>query len=183
MEIFLIRHTKPKIDPGIVYGQLDMPVDDSFDTEIHTIVKKLPKKPEMVITSPLERCSMLANKLCGDNYTTDPRILEYNFGKWEGKKWDDIDKNVLYLWSNDFVNIPPPDGETMKEMHRRVEDFWKELLQRNYRSIVVVTHSGVIRLLKSIVEEIPLDKIFDVKIAFGDVFRFVSGTSKIEKVY
>ena len=39
MEIYLIRHTTPKIEKGICYGQADLNVADSFEEEINVILK------------------------------------------------------------------------------------------------------------------------------------------------
>ena len=57
----------------------------------------------LVFSSPLTRCVQLAERL-SDNVTTDARLLELDFGDWEGKRFDDIDVDVLQQWTDNFVH-------------------------------------------------------------------------------
>ena len=61
MEIYLIRHTTPKIDKGVCYGQSDIELADSFSMEFKEISKSIPKTFEKVYSSPLKRCTRLAS--------------------------------------------------------------------------------------------------------------------------
>jgi alpha-ribazole phosphatase len=57
------------------------------------------------------------------------------------------------------------------QMQVRVREFWVELRQSGYGKAAIVTHAGVIRLILSIVNQIALTSIFDIKIAYGEVIR------------
>jgi hypothetical protein len=104
MEVYLIRHTTPKVDKGICYGQSDISCTDSFMEEAARIIKNLPERFDAVYSSPLIRCSCLAENLAKpDSILIDSRLMEVNFGLWEMKKWDDIDKSLLDVWMKDFV--------------------------------------------------------------------------------
>lgn len=85
MEIYLIRHTTPDIEKGICYGQSDIPLKDTFPSEVKNILKSIPKHFDKVYSSPLQRCTQLANYI-DQNNTIDNRLMELNFGSWELKK-------------------------------------------------------------------------------------------------
>ena len=65
MYIYLIRHTKPLIEKGLSYGQLDIEVTESFPEE-EEIIKNVLPAIEQVQSSPLIRCHKLANHLFPD---------------------------------------------------------------------------------------------------------------------
>ena len=65
MTLWLVRHALPLIEPGICYGQLDMPADlQATQTCAKELVNVLPKGIT-VVTSPLQRCELLAKVLIG----------------------------------------------------------------------------------------------------------------------
>ena len=129
MDIYLIRHTKTDTPKGLCYGQSDVKLADSFFEEAHQLQLKLPElnSNSLVFSSPLTRCKQLAERL-SDNVSTDARLLELDFGDWEGKPFDEIDSEVLQLWTDDFVNGSPPNGESFNGLCLRAGSFWQDLI-------------------------------------------------------
>ncbi|GAB4041447.1 alpha-ribazole phosphatase [Spirosoma jeollabukense] len=168
MEIYLIRHTTPNITPGLIYGHLDVDLTDSFLEELAIVKQKLPATFEAVYSSPSRRCTQLARQLA-TNFVVDDRLRELHFGDWEGKTWDAIDQQESQAWMDDFVNVPTPGGESLRQMHERVAQFWQDLLKTTHRNVAVVTHGGVIRLLLAEEKQRPLTSVFEQKVAYGDV--------------
>jgi len=177
LEIYLIRHTTPAIPKGFIYGRTDVPLTDTFSQEIDVIRQKLPPDLGTVYASPSTRCTRLAEQLA-INYKTDERLYEVNFGKWEGKTWDTIDLEALSTWMKDYVNISPPEGESMVQMQQRVLGFWQELLLQPSKKIVVITHGGVIRLILAKINNIPLQSAFEIKVGYGDIFLIKAALTK-----
>src|SRR5688500_4962497 len=101
MEIYLIRHTTPQVGKDICYGQSDLDLGDAFPQEYEFLKNNLPGQFDMVYTSPLKRCRILAEKFNTNNFFVDHRLLELNFGEWEMKAWDDINQVQLNGWMND----------------------------------------------------------------------------------
>ena len=147
MLIHLIRHTTPEIDQGICYGQTDLDLAPSFEQEAQTVLSKLKPHYDCVVTSPLQRCSRLASMINADKRHSDERIVEYNFGDWELKKWSEFNCESTQIWMNNFVEQPAPNGDSLIGMKSRVDEFWQELIHSDYKSVAVVTHSGVQRLI------------------------------------
>ena len=172
MEIHLIRHTKPDIAKNICYGQKNIGVLPSFEAEKDLFLSKLSQDFDAVFTSPLERCAILAHGIIGDKALMDSRLMEYNFGEWEGRPWAEIPQNELDPWMEDFVNIPATGGESITEMYARINEFIEELLAKDFQKILIVTHSVVIRCFWAYTLEIPLKNIFRIKVEFGDVWKF-----------
>lgn len=168
MEIYLVRHTTPSLSPGLIYGRLDVPLENTFLSEFEIIKTKLPDNPDIIYSSPATRCTLLAQKI-NPVFTIDERLTELNFGDWEGSTWDTVNEADLQIWMDDFVNIVVPGGESMQQMSVRVLSFWSELISSGYQKAVIVTHGGVIRLILAHLRNIELANAFDIKVTYGEV--------------
>ena len=168
MEVYLIRHTTPLLTPGIIYGRSEVLLTETFDQEWEVVKRQLPEDFDVVYSSPALRCTELAKRITPD-FRIDNRLTELNFGEWEGKTWDTVDQVQLQLWMDDFVNVTVPGGESMLEMFERVKDFWQELSSISCQKSAIVTHAGVIRLILSLVRQIPLASVFEIKVSYGEV--------------
>ena len=176
MQVYLIRHTTPDIEKGICYGQTDLDVNQTlFNDELKIIQSKIPDNIESFFSSPLKRCKHLAGFLSAD-YTTDDRLIELNFGDWENKSWNELNQDDVTIWSNDFVNNRPPNGENYVELHHRTINFIESLLDTDNESAGIVTHAGNIRSFISRAIALPLENSFRIDLAYGAVISL-----KIEK--
>ncbi len=173
MELILIRHTTPDIKKGICYGQTDIDVINTFSEEIKPIQKQVSFNNDDTVyySSPLKRCKILAEKL-SDKIIFDDRLKELDFGDWELKDWNDIDKNDLDIWMNDFVNEPTKNGESYIDLHKRTTSFLEEIKLKNHTKIIVITHAGVIRSLASYINKTSLKDSFDLKLNYGAIIKF-----------
>ena len=170
MELAVIRHTRVDIDAGRCYGQSEIALADSFDDELENLRARLSATYAAVYSSPLERCTRLAQEFT-ESIETDARLLEYDFGAWEMARWDDIDATVLDPWMQDFVNLSAPNGESLVQMYARVAAFMDALRSREHGSCLIVTHSGVIRCIWAYLLKIPLGEIFKLEVGYGDVLN------------
>jgi alpha-ribazole phosphatase len=169
MNLYLIRHTRVDMPPGICYGNSDVPVADTFPEELLTIKSKLQGIPFVkTYSSPLSRCAILANEL-SVNVIIDERIREYDFGEWEQMAWDDIySLDEGSRWFNDYVNIPCPRGESFTMTVHRVRQFLDSLSDSD-ENILIVTHAGIIRVMLVLLENYSVSEAFDRKIGYGEV--------------
>ncbi|GAF05049.1 alpha-ribazole phosphatase family protein [Saccharicrinis fermentans] len=174
-ELYIIRHTTPNIEPGICYGDSDLDVADSFKEEAEKIKNLLINlTPAYIFSSPLIRCRKLGEALFpGSVIHYDNRLKELNFGDWEMKPWKDIDKEVLKIWSDDFVHKSTPNGENFNQLFSRASHFIDNdiLPLKEHSKIAMVTHSGIMRCLISRYLHIPMDKIFSLKLNYGAVIK------------
>ena len=194
MEIYLIRHTTPKVEKGVCYGFSDLEVADSYEEEMTILSKKIiqklkkqyyqnakqEKQHEIIIyTSPLQRCSVLAKdlKMSLQNYfhpkiKRNKSLKEMDFGNWELKKWNEINETELKTWTDNFVTEFTPNGESFEVLNRRVINFWQENIKAEKDKIaLIICHAGVIRSILCHVLEIPLQKAFSVSIDYGSISK------------
>ncbi len=179
MNIYLIRHTAPDIASGICYGQTDLDVADSFFRDAEILQNKLkhilaPK----IYSSPLKRCTLLAEVMAQKLNTTDikhdQRLMELDFGDWEMRKWEEIPRGSLDVWAEEHVTHAPPNGESFIALHSRAKSFLSEVILSNaYEDKVIFTHSGVIRALVAEVLDLPLVNAFKIQIDFGSVSKII----------
>ncbi len=174
MLIHLIRHTTPDIEEGICYGQTDLGLVDSFDSERAAVLKKLKPTYDAVYSSPLQRCTRLADSIHTNQRCVDKRLIEYNFGDWELKPWSSFKTEPEKTWMNNFVDQAAPNGDSLLSMQERVMEFWRELEQKNMQNIAIVTHSGVQRLIHAHILDTPINKMFRLRLDFGAILEIES---------
>ena len=148
MTLWLVRHAQPLIDKGICYGQLDMPADANTTRICAEQLTRVIPRSITVITSPLQRCELLAPVLIGLQpdlaVKIDPSLQEMNIGQWEGRPWADIPQSELQAWTDDFANYPAGQtGESVTQFMARVAAAFDALDPT--KDTLWITHAGVIR--------------------------------------
>ena len=177
MRITLIRHTTLNIEPGICYGQTDVPVSENFSAELARLRPKLSDLNfDAIYTSPLQRCRHLAEALQPTLHLESPllnqddRLKELHFGDWELRAWDSIPRDVFDVWANDYAHLAPPNGETFYALQQRAKSFVAEVSRHSqYQHICVVTHGGLIRALVADALELPLKRLFRIQVDYASV--------------
>jgi ribonuclease H / adenosylcobalamin/alpha-ribazole phosphatase len=119
-----------------------------------------------VYSSPLRRSLATAEaigRLHGLVPITDERLREMSFGHWEGLSRPELegrspaDAALLARWEEDPGSHPPPDGESLELVQRRVLDFVNERAAEWPRGTVgMVTHVGPIKALLCALLGLPL---------------------------
>lgn len=102
------------------------------------------------IASPLRRCRETLAILHRGPHRTDPRLMEMNWGEWEGRVLAELRRDGLTAAREaQGLDFRPPGGESPRLLQRRLEPFLAELAARG-RPTVAVAHKGVIRALLSL---------------------------------
>jgi len=179
MKLTLVRHTSLDIAPSICYGQSDIAVSANFENERIALQAKLAVfQFDAIYASPLKRCHQLAQALCAEealgnaseNIQLDERLRELHFGDWEMSPWDAIPRDIFDVWANDYANLAPPNGETFGQLHARAKSFMEDVSSHSQgKTILVVTHGGLIRALVAEVLQIPLKRLFRITIDHASV--------------
>jgi alpha-ribazole phosphatase len=163
MRVALIRHSAPRIAPGICYGRLDVAVDLSADEQT---LSELVSEPGLhgarrIWTSPAIRCRCLADAIARSLYaplSVDHRLWELDFGAWEGQAWATIDRADLDRWAASLPTFAPPGGESGAELIARVRDFHVDL-RSEQQDCVVVSHGGPLKVLHALLLGGPIDLV------------------------
>lgn len=171
MEIHLIRHIEPDIKKGFCYGHLDVPLPNNYK-EIHAkIIEGIVNDYDVVFSSPLARCKLLAEQI-SNKVIFDDRLKELHFGDWEGINWDAISEDVLTVWMKNYIELAPPNGESLTDLVNRFSSFFTDFKTMNYSKILIVTHAGIIRAAMCLFKNIPLDKVMMEKVDYGKIMIY-----------
>ncbi len=161
-------------------GRSDPPLTDTGWQQMQAAVSR--HGPwQRVVTSPLIRCANFAEDYAQKNglsCTTEPRLMELDFGRWEGLTAEQImadDEDALTRFWSDPDRYPPPDGESLAAMRTRVLAAWGDLLTEvqaadtEQRTLVVI-HGGTIRLLIQHLQTLggnPPAPLLSIQVSYG----------------
>jgi len=171
MKLYFIRHTAVDVPKSVCYGQTDVPLKDSFESEAEIVKQNLGRIAfDAVFSSPLSRCVRLA-AYCGyENPKLYDRLKELNFGDWEMQEWDKI--SGADQWFDDWLNTPTKNGESFMQMYNRLVSFLEEIKKEDYRNVAVFAHGGIISCAKVYFGKATFNKVFDNMAAYGEIFEF-----------
>lgn len=142
----MLRHTTPRVAPGICYGHTDLDVADSFDQEAAQVLERLPDVGA-IVSSPLQRCRKLAERIAVHHNLSvelDARVMEMDFGTWEGRAWSAIPRSQLDEWAANFFRAQPHGGESVEALKTRVDAALLDIQSTQVQTLII-THAGVIR--------------------------------------
>jgi len=174
MQVYIIRHTSVNVAKDLFYGQTDVPLADTFESEAAEVAKKLTGiKPDAIYASPLTRCRRLAENVVGEQKIIfDDRLKELNFGDWEMGSWKQIKGLTAETWYKNFVDTKCPNGESYMQLRDRVADFINFISKQNHEIVFVFTHAGIIRSAINIFDKVELKDTFKGEMHYGVVFKY-----------
>lgn len=153
MEIFILRHCKTKnnIDNSWCGQKTDCELSEQGQIRNKELIKELSKiNFDVIYCSPLKRCLVTAKELAqitNSKLVIDDRLIERDFGELEGLKCVEEDK--LKMADLDLNTDLGKGVEKIKFIYEnRVIPFYKELLNKNFNRVLIVTHSWIVRLSK-----------------------------------
>lgn len=152
MRLICVRHTAVAVPQGVCYGRTDVPLAADFEQAAGTVKMKLRSYTsdlfDAVYTSPLSRCTRLADYCGYPQAVRDSRLMEMDFGIWEMRLWRSIDDPALTVWFQDWLHLPTAAGDSFPAMLSRVESFVEELRNKMCLRALLFTHGGVIACLR-----------------------------------
>ncbi len=166
MAIFFLRHTRTAIPETVCYGSLDVDLAETFQDEWAAI--SIPKV-HRIYSSPLTRCRRLADHLAPSqnlDVELDHRLIEMDFGQWQGINWSDLPRHEIDAWAEDFEQYKGHGGESVTDLRSRVQTFLKGL--NASENTLIVSHSGVIRAALSLANNSDERQI---KVAYGELIQ------------
>ena len=154
--ICLLRHgeTAYNADGNKYCGRTDIPLTEkglSQGRRMNELLKDY--HFDQIFCSPLQRAKNTAEIASGrpEAVQVDERLIEVDFGQWEGKRSEDFiaeDPNSWYNWLSDPASFGAGrTGENAAQVISRLESFYAELMDKyDGQTILVVGHNGVNRL-------------------------------------
>ena len=184
MVLWLVRHA-PVAVSGVCYGQHDVPVSVPAERAADLVADRWEALASGVIpelwSSPWSRTRDVGEALArrwATELHLDARLSELSFGEWEGRRFDDLqreDGERFERWMAAFEVEAPPRGETVGDLRRRLAT-WVADRRRAPKTILAITHAGVIRMARSLALEVnyadvvgqPVDHLVPEPLEFRD---------------
>lgn len=153
--IYLLRHgeTAYNAEGNKYCGRTDIDLTDKGIAQAQRMRDLLQGiQFDAVFSSPLKRAKNTADIASGttDRVMTDTRLIEVDFGQWEGKRPEEFQSDNSQSWDN-WLSAPEcyragDTGENAREVITRLNSFYDELLEKySGKTILVVGHNGVNR--------------------------------------
>lgn len=163
--------------------KIDVPLSDDGRQQAVALAERIgPIAFERIISSPLLRARQTAEAIAEAPGTTprpatetDPRLLEMDYGEWEGLTYEQIEEHDgerRRQWEADPANRACPGGESGVQVAERARAFLLDLLaednaqHQDYREhagagtkerpVLAVAHSSLNRILLCVALDIPL---------------------------
>jgi broad specificity phosphatase PhoE len=145
--IIFARHgqTAPNRE-GLVLGRADPELTEEGHRQAALLAAALSAEPvSAILTSPLLRARQTAEPLeaaCGVPVVVDERLLEIDWGTWEGRATGSLAQSDVERWKAD--KGAAPEGESLDSLSQRVESFCTEQLGGD-GVVVAVSHVSPIK--------------------------------------
>lgn len=187
MRLICLRHPATAISADVCHGRTDLPCDAGAQAAFvshwaHQLMQHGVEPVRAIYCSPLLRCKAPAQQLAQRLELTlqeDSRLMEADFGRWEGQRWNAIGREAIDAWVADFAHHAPGGGESVADVLARVASW--VLAAQPYKpgwsgATVLVTHAGVIAALAwlaqhglSYLSRLPrADEWPPVRVAYGE---------------
>jgi ribonuclease H / adenosylcobalamin/alpha-ribazole phosphatase len=112
---------------------------------------------ELVLTTGLKRSDLVGHLLKGSpiRHEVHSGFREAEFGEWEGKSWDEVQReypDLVQIYKKDPIKLQFPNGEAMQGVHDRVMAAWNQILSRPEKILAIIGHSTTNTILLSTIK-------------------------------
>jgi alpha-ribazole phosphatase/probable phosphoglycerate mutase len=175
---WLIRHGALVEDArNRCYGALDFALSETGRAQVARAADYLASEPIFAVyTSSLSRAVESARIIAEPSAAPIrivPDLREMNFGDLEGLTYDQIatrNPDIYRRWMDAPTEVRFPNGESFREMRVRVlQAFAAIQAESEGRTVALVTHGGVIRILIAWALQMPDNCVFRLAQDYGAI--------------
>jgi broad specificity phosphatase PhoE len=166
--IILIRHGETNWNVERCYlSRTDIDINDTGRMQVLQALDAIKEERVTKIYSSDRKRALNSSALLFTDMAVEksPQLREMDFGIFEGLRYDEIavkHKDIYDRWINDPRKNTIPEGESFTAFETRVMGKIKEIVSANPgKSVAVVTHGGVVRLILSNILKPP--RFWDIK--------------------
>ena len=176
--LWLIRHAEVENRYQNVFGgRIDMALSESGHAQALRLAEYLRGKPlQALYASPMQRVQQtLAPLLLNGAPTPElrPEFREVDFGDWTGLHWTEVQARYgisALAWLDQLQCAGIPNAENADRFRARVEPSLYQLLSAHAgQQFGIACHGGVIRMLLSILLDLPFPKTAAFEIDYASI--------------
>lgn len=180
--VTLVRHGETDYNAkGCYFGQLDPSLNLNGNIQAEKTSDFLKFNDfDIIYSSDLVRCiktAKIINTYHNLELRLSSKLRELNFGIFEGKTYTEIlnefpKESDLYFkkWKSYVI----PQGESLELMKNRCVDEVEKIIKKNQgKSILIVTHSGVIKSLLAYYLSSDLDNFWKYNLDYASMTKLV----------
>jgi broad specificity phosphatase PhoE len=172
--LLLVRHAEVERNYHKIFGgKIDMNLSPRGHEQAGVLAKFLKaRKLDAIYASPMKRVQQtLAPYLKNGAQTILQDLREVDFGGWTGLNWEQVAEKFNLLthdWLDHIEQGIVPNGESGEQFRERVEPCVRQIIEKHPgQTVGVFCHGGVIRMILSILLDMPLPNtnIFEIEYA------------------
>ena len=169
MKLYLARHGQTDLNKVRRYqGRIDVPLNETGQRQAQQLALRLSSEPfDRIYASPLVRAQETAKVIHNGrsiDIVTSSELVEMDFGKLEGKNYQEIIE-VYPGWDPAVFDFTFAGGENLDNLVIRMRSFVDMLMKQDENSnILVVSHSGCLRVILCLLLDIDVNKWWQFKI-------------------
>ena len=162
MKLYVVRHGETQWNAlNKICGRTDVPLTEKGLEQAKLLADWLETaRIDVIIASPMIRAQQTAaavSEKLGVPVQTDPRLIEQNFGIYEGMDR----KTPEYLANKRMFAYRYPGGESQMDVAYRVYSLIEELKDRYpEQNILLVCHGGVCRVARTYFQDMTNEEFF-----------------------
>lgn len=187
IQLDILRHGETELtceNAAILRGQLDDALTDSGWQQMQQVFDGYCIKADwqMMVSSPLQRCAAFARQQA-QQYELPMLMMdelqEMDFGDWEGQSTQTLyekDPDALTRFWQSPSQFTPPNAEPFEHFVQRIQHalfaIYEYCVVYNLQRVCMVSHAGVIKLLKCLAQQQRLDEILTQSAELGQLHHF-----------
>lgn len=165
MRLYLVRHGETLLNQKkCYYGHLDVGLNARGMKQARILGEYFSQiSLDHVVSSPLKRAVDTACCIIGDRKLTvhtDERLMEQNFGIFEGKTMQEILSEYpgeWEAWNKNFSRHCILGGESFFDVRQRIDGFLKDCQEKYEGNVLVTAHKGTLGHMLASMLSMPLE--------------------------
>lgn len=176
--LFLLRHAEVEERYHRVFGgRIDMELSPRGHAQAAGLADYLKRvRLDAIYASPMKRVQQTLHPL-RTHHPPAPIVLddlrEVDFGAWTGLRWEEVHERFnlsAFDWLDHLDRAAIPEAESARTFRERVEPCLRKILhEADGRSVAVACHGGVIRMLLSILLDLPIRQMAKFEVDYASL--------------
>ena len=174
MKLLVARHGETLFNKeNKICGITDIELTSKGLEQAKEIAQKIKElNIDLIISSPMKRTiqtSKVISDICNLQYITDDRLMEQDYGIYEGCSRMDS----FFLNNKKQFAYKYPNGESMMQVACRVYNLINELNEKyNNKNILIITHGGICRIIDTYFHDMTNDEFFNYTASNGIITEY-----------